>query len=51
MYIDTQEPAICENTKCDDYKSWELYDFVDVKMDNAGYYYICRTCGERIRVK
>lgn len=50
MYIETEEPAVCQNKKCEDYKSFEMYSFEEVKTDLKGDYYICRSCKEKIYV-
>lgn len=47
-YIETEEPAICYNKNCSDYRSWAVQEFKNVKEDENGYYYICPTCGEKI---
>lgn len=53
MYIETGESAICRNKKCEDYNSYEFYDFSEIKIDEISgkYYYICNTCKERIYVE
>lgn len=50
MYIETQEPAICQNQECDDYQAWEEYEFKEAKHDGLKHYYICRSCGKPIYV-
>lgn len=48
MYIETSEGARCLNKKCENYNSYEEYDFNEVKDFGEKYYYICRGCGEKI---
>ena len=48
IYIETEEPGVCKNIECDDYKAFEMYDIKDVKKDEKGYFVICRSCKKRI---
>jgi len=48
IFIETSEGAQCKNKHCKDYRSWEEYEFSEVKDDGMRSYYICRGCGERI---
>lgn len=48
IYIETEFGEQCTNPECDDFRSWEQYDFDEVKTDAKGDYVICKTCGEKI---
>lgn len=48
MNIETSETAVCRNKKCEDYNSYEEYEFAEVQNDTLGDYYICRSCKEKI---
>lgn len=48
VYIETSEGALCKNKECENYNSWEDYEFKDAKDDGFRTFYICRECGERI---
>lgn len=51
MYIETSEGALCMNKECENYRSWEEYEFTEMKdMYKEKPYYICRGCGEKIYV-
>ena len=46
-------PAICQNKKCSNYKTFEMYDVDDVLTDIRDSegdkdYFICEWCGKRI---
>lgn len=51
IYLDTEIPAVCENSECLGYKSYEDYDIDSIKKDKKGNeYVICYYCGEKIYI-
>ena len=45
-----EEPVICYNQLCPDYKSFELRDVEEVERDHKGDFYKCRGCNQKIYV-